>query len=56
LLSQELFLTATAATFVEAWRIVGKMAALAASLNEDKALADDVTISHEYTRLLGQVM
>jgi hypothetical protein len=56
LLSQELFLTATAATFVEAWRVVEKMAALASSLASEDGLVSEAAIPLEYSRLLGQVV
>ncbi|GHJ85367.1 hypothetical protein NliqN6_1769 [Naganishia liquefaciens] len=56
LLSQELFLTATAATFVEAWRIVEQMSVLASSLLAEDGPGIGAKIPQEYSRLLGQVV
>jgi hypothetical protein len=59
LLSQELFLTATPATFVESWRVVEKMADVAKNLIPDGAEEAEegvASVSLDYSRLLGQVV
>ncbi|KAJ9125540.1 hypothetical protein QFC22_000501 [Naganishia vaughanmartiniae] len=59
LLSQELFLTATPATFVESWRVVEKMAEVAKKLIPDgaeKVEGGIAPVSLDYSRLLGQVV